>query len=330
MTRAFVLGSGGTRGGSWEVGALLALRAAGRDIANADLVIGTSAGSLLAAMVTLGIDLDTISRHQRRAPAAGDPLLPLDYDEVSAAAAHLGSRPLRPGEPGLLLASLAHRTPERWLPALAAVLPRGKADAHLIGRAVRAAMPAAGTWPANLRVVILDASTGRRRCLGPDDGVPLDEAVSASCAVPGIFAPVPVEGHRWYDGGFASADSADFALALPDGNRPEEVVVLSPVTVLGGGWPAGLESWLERRARRSLARQLERELSSLRQSGVRVELFRPDRVSLQVLGNDLMLAGDLGPVLDLARAQVTAEIEVAEASGPYATSRRVESALRAA
>jgi len=304
MTRAVVLGSGGTRGGAWMVGALLALRDAGTDVADADLVVGTSAGSLLAALLTLGVDLEAIARHQHKAQAADDPVLPLDYDDIAAAAALMHKHPFRPGEPHLLLAALAGRTPERLLPTLAGLLPRGDGDAHLVGRTVRAAMPSPTAWPEQLRIMVLDASTGRRRSLGPADGVPLDEAVSASCAVPGVFAPVPVQGHRWYDGGFASADSADLAGWLPDARRVDEAVVLSPVTVLGEAWPPGLPSWVERRARASLARLLTRELTLLRAAGVDVTLLQPVLADLQLMGPDLMAAGDLGPIVDLARQTV--------------------------
>ena len=44
-----------------------------------------------------------------------------------------------------------------------------------------------------------------------DSHVPLVDAVAASCAVPGIWPPVTINGRRYIDGGIRSATNADLA-----------------------------------------------------------------------------------------------------------------------
>src|SRR5215218_1667658 len=50
--RALVLGGGGSTGNAWLIGVIAGLFDAGLDVTEADLVIGTSAGSTAAAQMT--------------------------------------------------------------------------------------------------------------------------------------------------------------------------------------------------------------------------------------------------------------------------------------
>ena len=75
MTRtALVLGGGGITGIAWELGILKGLADSGIDLSTADLVIGTSAGSVVGAQVTSERSLDELYESQ---------LKPLD-DEIGA------------------------------------------------------------------------------------------------------------------------------------------------------------------------------------------------------------------------------------------------------
>ena len=65
MTRtALVLGGGGVTGIAWELGILKGLADAGVDLSAADLVVGTSAGSVVGAQITSGRTLDDLYKTQ--------------------------------------------------------------------------------------------------------------------------------------------------------------------------------------------------------------------------------------------------------------------------
>ena len=65
---ALVLGGGGITGIAWEIGVLAGLAEAGADLTGADLVVGTSAGSVVGAQVTAGADLEALHARQLEPP----------------------------------------------------------------------------------------------------------------------------------------------------------------------------------------------------------------------------------------------------------------------
>ena len=65
---ALVLGGGGITGIAWEIGVLAGLAEAGVDLSGADLVVGTSAGSVVGAQVTCGAALETLYERQLEPP----------------------------------------------------------------------------------------------------------------------------------------------------------------------------------------------------------------------------------------------------------------------
>src|SRR5437868_9087194 len=76
--RALVLGGGGSAGNAWLIGVIAGLFEAGLDVTEADLIIGTSAGSTAAAQITgatppelLAATLAAAPRH-RPGPAGSD------------------------------------------------------------------------------------------------------------------------------------------------------------------------------------------------------------------------------------------------------------------
>jgi len=100
-------------------------------------------------------------------------------------------------------------------------------------RAVIEARLPSHDWPdADLRIVIVDAATGEERIVTRDDGVPLVDAIAASCAVPGIWPPVTIGDRRYIDGGVRSSANVDLA----EGN--DVVLVLAPVGDLTAPEPA--------------------------------------------------------------------------------------------
>ena len=126
--------------------------------------------------------------------------------------------------------------------------------------------------PARLRVTAVDAQSGELRVFDAASGVPLERAVAASCCVPGIFAPVSIEGRRYVDGGVRSGTSADLARA----SGAKHVLVLVPL-VRG---KVGLA--------RLMFQMLDAEIAELREAGIEVALVTPTREDARALGLDFM------------------------------------------
>lgn len=216
--RALVLGGGGFTGIAWMWGVLAGLAADGVDLTGADLVVGTSAGSVVGTQVAAGLDLEERFAAQ---------LVPLP-GEVAVA--------LRPAT--LLrfgVALLGRPTPEtvrRRIGRIALAVPTVPEEERLrlVGDRLRVT-----EWPERaLRVTAVDAATGEFRVFDRTCGVPLRQAVSASCAVPGIWPPITAGGRRYVDGGLRSPANADLAAGYA------RVVVLAPV-VRGIGPIVGVE-----------------------------------------------------------------------------------------
>lgn len=285
--RGVVCGAGGVLGFAWTVGALLALREAeGFEPGSADVLLGTSAGSVMAAFLGAGVPLDTIYRHQLGVPAEGKPVI--DYDSAVDSGGPLPPRPeLRMGSRGLALRAALH--PWRYPPAaaLSSLLPRGRGSMAPIGRMVEGFVPA-GEWaphPATW-IVAMDYDTGKRVPFGRPGSPPagLSEAVMASCAIPGWYAPVSVGGRRYVDGGTCSATSVD----LLAHRGLDEVIVLAPMASFEYDMPTSMPARIERTIRRATSRRLLHEVEKVRRGGTEVTILAPGRKDLLAIGSNLM------------------------------------------
>jgi NTE family protein len=209
---ALVLGGGGITGIAWEIGVLAGLAEAGVDLSGADLVVGTSAGSVVGAQLTSGADLEMLFARQLEPPTG------------EQAARMTRSALLRYG-----LAVLRSRGDDvgfrRRIGALALAAERaGLTPTEQERLDVIGSRLVSREWPdRDLRITAVDAETGEFRVLDRTSGVPLLQAVAASCAVPGVYPPVTIDGRRHVDGGMRSAANADLA----DGY--DRVVVLAPI-----------------------------------------------------------------------------------------------------
>jgi NTE family protein len=206
--KALVLAGGGITGIAWELGILAGLSERGVDLTDADLVIGTSAGSVVGAQLTSGVPVEDLYAEQLR-------------DATGEIAARLTT--------GMIL---------RWVVSSAlpgddqrarARLGRRALSAHTVPEADRRAVIEsrlqALTWPAQaLQITAVDARSGEFRVFDQSSGVELVDAVAASCAVPLIWPPVTIEGRRYMDGGVRSIANADLAAGYG------RVVVLAPST----------------------------------------------------------------------------------------------------
>ncbi len=296
-TRGVVLGAGGVLGAAWTIGALTALQDHHDwDPRNADVLLGTSAGSVLAAFLGCGVGVDVLLDHQRGIVSAETPDLRYDLDRDPG-----GSRPPLP-RPGVgsargMLATALQPWKVTPMGALATVLPKGRGSLAPIGRLVDAVCPP-GAWAAHPQtwVVAMDHDSGRRVCFGRD-GAPhagLSDAVMASCAIPGWYTPIAIGGRRYVDGGTCSPTSLDLVSSL----GLDEVVVLSPSTSLSYDRPSTVGGRVERRIRRLATRRLLHEAQKVAATGTRVTLLGPGAEDLAGMGANLMDARRRQQVLE--------------------------------
>jgi NTE family protein len=302
IRRGLVLGGGGVLGFAWTVGALRALEdEEGFDVRDVDVCVGTSAGSILAALIGMRVGVDAILRHQQGIPLPADPRIDWNHNTDTG-----GALPPRPtfgvGSPHLLRQAARH--PRRMPPLVAAsaLIPRGRGTLEPVGRmidglavalldgrqAAETAAKAAGSWPREPRtwIVATDYGRGRRVVFGRtgEPAATISEAVQASCAIPGWYAPVVINGRSYVDGGTYSPTSAD---VLTDAGL-DEVWVLAPMVSFAVDRPRSPVARVERRFRRAATRRLLSEAVRLRESGTAVTMLGPGPEDLYVMGANLM------------------------------------------
>jgi NTE family protein len=200
VKKALVLAGGGVAGIAWELGVLRGLAdfdpVLADDVIAADLVVGTSAGSAVAAQITSGTPLaDLYDRQLDEASAEIE--VDLDMEELLArfTAATVGVSSLD----------------EAWR-AIGALALDTETVAEPVRRAAVAARLPVPAWPSRpMLLPAVDAETGETVVFSRDSGVSLIDAVAASCAVPGIWPPVSINGRRYIDGGVRSSTNADLA-----------------------------------------------------------------------------------------------------------------------
>jgi NTE family protein len=286
--RGLVLGAGGVLGAAWTIGALCALEESGFDPRTADVIIGTSAGSVLASLVAAGVSAADLRDHQRGLPIPAGPLSDRQFDYDTATGRALPSRPkLRVGSGRLLLHSARHL---RQLPptaVLAALVPPGRGSLDRISEMI-GLVAGDRQWSVhpNLWIVAMDYETGRRVPFGRYDAptASLAGAVTASCSIPGWFAPVTIGGRRYVDGGACSATNADLVAGL----GLDELYVLAPMASFEFDQPVSVAARLERGWRRRVARRLLHEVGKVRQEGVAVRLLAPGPEDLVAIGVNVM------------------------------------------
>lgn len=278
MRRALVLGGGGITGIAWEVGVLAGLGRGGVDLSDADVVVGTSAGAVVGALLTTGVAMaDAV------AFVGGDDAeslsLQVDLTLVAQAFGIMSDRSLNPDEARSRIGSLA----------LAA--PLGDAEVQVARFAARLPVH---EWPAVPRLVVtaVDADTGEPVAWDATAEVPLTRAVAASCAVPCVFPPVPIDGSRFMDGGVRSVTNADLAAGA------DSVVVIAPTVGIFRGSP-------------------EAELREL--GGARTIVISPDPAAREAIGPNVLDDSRRGAALDAGRTQGE---RLAETVGPMWRSGR--------
>lgn len=267
MSRALVLGGGGPVGIAWEAGLLAGLAEGGLMAADADFIVGTSAGSVVGALVAMGREPGSI---------AGPIIAEADRPrEIPSQVAEN-----RPGAPNMMVlfqkmqeAASGARDPQavRREIGLFALEARTVEEEQFIGGFGRQLAEASdGAWPGHrYACTAVDCESGEFVVWTAEARVPLSRAVASSCAVPGVFPAITLNGRKYMDGGMRSATNADLA--------KEHAKTLVVALRLGAG------EFAER-----MMRPLEREMAAIRDAGGAVELIAPDEASVQAFGANLM------------------------------------------
>jgi len=267
MTRAVVLSGGGRAGAAWMLGLAVGLREAGVDLAAADLIVGTSGGARTGAQLATGIADQAVTAYRAQGlpavmnyaglpdfVAAARAIQAAVGDQVAATRQIANLGPLGPG-----LASAAERRRE-----IAAYLP-------------------VDTWPGTpLKISAVDADSGHRVVFDARSGISLTDAVTASCALPGIYPLAEINGRRYADGGAWSLYSADLAAGH------DVVIVISPFPLAP-----------------RLRDRLDTELAALGDCASHIVLA--DQASLSAIGADPTEATAQVPALEAGMAQAARE-----------------------
>jgi NTE family protein len=266
MSRALVLGGGGPVGIAWEAGLLAGLAEGGVELAGADFIVGTSAGSVVGALMALGRPPGELA-----ASIIAEEARPREIPGQVAEG--------RPGAPNMMLlfqkmaeAASGERDPQavrREIGAFSLAAQTVDEETFIGGFGRQLAGAADGAWPAGYACTAVDAGTGAFVVWDQAAGVPLSRAVASSCSVPGVFPAITINGARYMDGGMRSATNADIA-------KGHEATVVVAVR-LGEG------EFAER-----LMKPLAAEIEVLKAAGGRIHLIVPDEAAMGAFGGNLM------------------------------------------
>jgi NTE family protein len=295
---------------AYPAGVLKALQENGIDVASSDVMVGTSAGSIMASYLATGWDQSDFYEyaHGRHPDVIKDPedeyeaqrqlFEPLWGSRSERVRRSVGSFFALAASKGVWNRASGGRTPigllRRSFPAGLYSTDRSRA---------RFAEDLPANWPAaELYICTTDLYTGKRVAFGAP-GAPeasLPEAVLASIAIPGVFPSVRIGGRQYVDGGAVSATSLDLAMEAgctsiiciaPLGYRSEGAVFMPDPAL-----------WGPMLTRSFFARTLKREVAGARAEGIDVLVIRPWVSDLKALGSNAMRRFDRKAVVEGARA----------------------------
>jgi NTE family protein len=291
----------------------------GWDPASAEIIIGTSAGSMLGALLAGGVPPWFMVAHsagetfEAVADAAGRPAADADRSGGAVFKLEPWPPPIGPGSWPLALRALSR--PHRFTPAAAVSgwIPRGMVSTDALRDQVRRVVPEGWGPHPGLWVVACDYASGRRVAFGRPGSPPADlgDAVAASCAIPGFYRPVEIGGRRYVDGGMYSTSNLD--LLRDDGL--DLVICLNPSSSLHPIRAVDPREWGALVFRRASGRRLGSEARKLRSGGVPVVLVQPLGEDLRTMSRNLMSTRNRNRVIEVARRTVAEQLrdpEIAE------------------
>jgi NTE family protein len=300
---ALVLGAGGLVGQAYHLGVLRALHeSAGFDGREADVLVGTSAGSLVAAGLAGGLSAADLAA-ELLGEQVSEQGAALRQTRQSFIAVRTGvERPPGRGplEAGVLMAAARNPTKVRPGSVISALLPSGRIDTDPIARGLRHLH--GGDWPRrDLRICTVRARDARRVVFGAPGSPATDvgTAVAASCAIPAYFTPVRIEGLAYIDGGMHSGTNADVLLD----EVPDRVVVVSPMSIGPFRRPP-----IDLGPRLLAGRRLAWEVRKLRRAGAHVVTVQPGPEDLDAMGINPMRGHRIEQIIDTASASMSARL----------------------
>ena len=306
-----VLGAGGVVGQAYQAGVLAALeREIGWDPRNARIIVGTSAGSVTGAALRVGVPATDLAASlygvptSRRGGAILRRILPADSTPLPTPSVRSMLRPWNLPSPALIVRTA--RRPFAFRPdvALSTLIPRGQLD--ITQRAQGLDDLIGDRWLEGLRICAVRRSDGGRVVFGRPGAPParLASAVLASCAIPGYFRPVTIEGTDYVDGGIHSVTNADVLRA----EGLDLVVIISSMSAAHGS-ANGADGWL----RRTVHKRMEREIARLQTAGTAVISLEPGGDARRAMGLRAM-AEDRSPrVIEAAYEETRRRV----ASSPF-------------
>ncbi|GAC1332167.1 MAG: patatin family protein [Candidatus Dormibacteria bacterium] len=312
-----VLGAGGVMGGAWITGALQALATeTGWDPGSADFIVGTSAGSMMGALLASGVPPWFMVEHS--AGASFDGLVGPDGRPAASADRSGGAKytldrswpRLFLGSPALARRVLANPRSVPPISGLIALGPRGIVSTEPLKDIVRRVVPSGWAPHPNFWAVAADYDRLERVVFGRPGSPPaqLADAVAASCAVPAFYHPVEIGGHLYLDGGVNSVSNADL---LKDAGL-DLVICLNPMSSRHRphGWkPAAV---IGAAMRSGYGRRLGQETRVLRQGGAEVILLQPTSRDLRAMGNNYLSGKTRNLVIQTAIETVGQQLRQAD------------------
>lgn len=295
------LGGGGIAGYAFHAGVLGAIQEmTGWDPRTSEVMVGTSAGSGIVGLLRGGVAVPELV--SRMLSISSNPSDMARLRQASGRGIRLnGNLWFGPSSPKLLARELKRLHRLRPANLMVGALPNGRIENDVLGdqaAKLHDSWPAGDTW---ITAVSLD--TGDLVVFGRDEGhddVDFADAVAASCAIPGFFRPVRINGRRYVDGGMRSMVNVDL---LADQDL-DLVVVLAPMSI---------ESLSTRSPFASVLRgysklQLSREVAELEEAGIPCLTIEPDRSTTRAMGVNPMDPTSVVPSLTVSAATATAKL----------------------
>jgi len=310
-----VLGAGGVLGGAWLTGGVSALaKETDWDPGSSEFIVGTSAGSMIGALVAAGVPPWFMVAHSRGevfdglTGPDGRPAADADRSAGASFKIHRGLPPIGPGSLRMALTALSNPLRHTPLQMVAGWLPSGFMSTDSLKEVVSRAVPGSWVEHPNYWAVACDYESGRRTPFGRvgSPRAEIGDAVAASCAIPGFFRPVKIGRRRYVDGGVCSVSNMD----LVAGRGLDLVICLNPLTsrsegASGVGAVLDLIPAITRRASRG---RLEREERKVRRFGSEVVIIEPTADDHAVMGRNWMSADRRQDVIETAERTVADQL----------------------